>query len=113
MAKDAVGGLAQALRALLICLVYMSIGPSLILLNKSIMHDHGFPYPVALSAMGVSASAAASRFAVTMDWGEIRESSREVVRGGAYWRRVVPVRLQPHTNHQRTLAKRPLLWSRS
>jgi hypothetical protein len=81
----------RAFRAITLCSLYMVCGPALILLNQSIMKDHGFPYPLALSAVGLVSSAAVARFIVTMGWGEIREGSRRAVEGPAFWSKLAPV----------------------
>jgi len=81
----------RAIRALTLCSLYMVCGPALIVINKSIMTKHGFPYPLALSALGLVSSAAVARFVVTMGWGEIRDSSRQAVEGSAFWSKLAPV----------------------
>ena len=80
-----------ALRAITLCALYMVCGPALIVINKTILTEHGFPYPLALSALGLVSSAAVARLVVTMGWGEIRETSRRAVAGSAFWSKLAPV----------------------
>ena len=39
-----------------VCIVFMIVGPALILMNKYIMQDLNFPYPMFLSWMGIYTS---------------------------------------------------------
>ena len=36
-----------------VCLLYMAVGPALVLLNKHILSDVGFRYPIILSSLGL------------------------------------------------------------
>eukprot|EP01064_Diplonema_japonicum_P028506 TRINITY_DN4385_c0_g2_i1.p1 TRINITY_DN4385_c0_g2~~TRINITY_DN4385_c0_g2_i1.p1 ORF type:complete len:347 (+),score=33.95 TRINITY_DN4385_c0_g2_i1:49-1089(+) len=40
------------IKALGLCVTYISVGPGLIVVNKHILHDLGFSYPVTLSSLG-------------------------------------------------------------
>ena len=51
---------------LLVCAVYMFAGPLLILLNKFILSNLHFPYPMFLSALGVCFSAIVARILVML-----------------------------------------------
>ncbi len=44
------------LKTVIWSMVYMLVGPSLIMLNKYIMQDLDFPYPMFLSGLGVLVS---------------------------------------------------------
>ena len=48
--------IGQQLYAVSLCAVYMFIGPSLILLNKFILSELDFPFPMFLSGLGVLVS---------------------------------------------------------
>ena len=78
-------------RAFILCFLYMVCGPALIVVNQNIMKEHGFPYPMALSALGLVSSSAVARVAVTMGWAEIRESARDAVQGPEFWSKLAPV----------------------
>ena len=78
-------------RAITLCFLYMITGPALIVLNNSIMKKHGFPYPMALSAVGLVSSAAVAHLAVAIGWGEIRDANREAVSGPEFWKKLAPV----------------------
>jgi hypothetical protein len=85
------GSFLKYARALTMCALYMVCGPMLIVINQNIMKEHGFPYPMALSALGLVSSSAVARVAVTMGWAEIRDSAREAVKGPEFWSKLAPV----------------------
>eukprot|EP00605_Chrysophyceae_sp_TOSAG23-4_P002455 GSChrysophyteH1.ASY1.ANO1.2714.1 assembled CDS len=86
------------LKTVLICAVYMVIGPALILLNKHILTDLDFPYPMFLSGLGVAVSALVARLIVM--FGFVQLSKKEQVEGHLWYKRVLPVGLA----HAGTLA---------
>uniref|UniRef100_A0A6S9Q582 Sugar phosphate transporter domain-containing protein n=1 Tax=Chrysotila carterae TaxID=13221 RepID=A0A6S9Q582_CHRCT len=66
------------------CLLFMLAGPTLILLNHRILHDYDFPFPIALSALGVICSAVACRSLV---WsGAVRPSHPELINSPSFFR---------------------------
>ena len=71
--------------------MYMVTGPMLIIQNNAIMKEHGFPYPLALSAIGLVSSAAVAHLVVAMGWGEINDLNREAVAGKMFWEKLAPV----------------------
>lgn len=72
-----------------LCSVYMFAGPVLILLNKFILSNLHFPYPMFLSALGVIFSAIVARVVVML--GFVKLQRKEQVSGLHYLRRVMPV----------------------
>ena len=48
------------------CAIFVTAGPALILLNSRLLHDFKFPYPIALSALGVGFSAIMSRLLLSL-----------------------------------------------
>lgn len=74
-----------------ILLVYMFIGPSLILINKFILHDLNFPYPMFLSGLGVAVSGLVAQVIVRS--GFVVLQRKETVEGSLWYRRVLPVGL--------------------
>jgi hypothetical protein len=74
-----------------LCTVYMFAGPVLILLNKFILSNLNFPYPMFLSALGVFFSAAVARVLVMV--GVVKLQRKEQVEGMHYIKRVLPVGL--------------------
>ena len=48
------------------CAIFVSAGPTLILLNNRLLHQFKFPYPIALSALGVFFSALVSRLLLSL-----------------------------------------------
>ena len=90
-AQQPKNALLRAGRIAVLCSLYMGCGPTLIVLNKTIMHDHGFPYPMALSALGLVGSTVVAYVAVAMGWGEIRKKNIDAVSGLQFWRKIVPI----------------------
>ena len=86
------------MKVVLICTIYMFIGPGLILLNKHILSDLQFPYPMFLSGLGVAVSALVARILVAV--GLVTLTRREEVHGILWYKRVLPVGLA----HAGTLA---------
>ena len=82
---------AVTMYILTILLVYMFIGPSLILLNKFILHNLNFPYPMFLSGLGVAVSGLAAQIIVRS--GYVVLQRKETVEGSLWYRRVLPVGL--------------------
>jgi hypothetical protein len=79
------------LNLIVILLVYMFIGPSLILLNKFILSNLLFPYPMFLSGLGVAVSGLVAQVIVRM--GYVTLQRKETVEGSLWYRRVLPVGL--------------------
>ena len=78
--------------------VYMVIGPALILLNKFILHNLNFQYPMFLSGLGVLVSGIVARMLVGC--GYVTLQRKDAVEGLLWYRRVLPVGLA----HAGTLA---------
>ena len=57
------GGMSNAL-TLVYCLLYLLVGPWLIIVNKTIMRDYGFNYPMIVSGLGQASSALGSLVAI-------------------------------------------------
>jgi len=64
MPKDAAAEQRSKAGLVVACAAYTIAGPALILLNNHIMHGLAFPYPIALSAFGVTFSALVCRLLV-------------------------------------------------
>lgn len=88
----------NTLLAVLICIVYLCIGPGLILLNQHILKALNFPYPMFLSGLGVLASGILAQVVVTL--GVVKLERQESVQGLLWYKRVLPVGLA----HASTLA---------
>lgn len=67
------------------------IGPSLILLNKYILDELSFPFPIFLSCLGVLTSALVARIIIAL--GFVTVEKKEAVLGHLWYRRVLPVGL--------------------
>ena len=78
-ASDSPLGLMQTLLA---CAAYVIIGPSLILLNKYILDQLNFPFPIFLSMLGVATSAGVARMLVSLG---IVSIERQAAVEGALW----------------------------
>lgn len=75
----------------ILLILYMTIGPSLILLNKYILYILKFPYPMALAGMGIFTSGTVAQLLVKYNWAKIECESE--VQGILYFKRVFPVGL--------------------
>lgn len=75
--------------ALIVCTIFMVIGPALIMLNQYILKSLNFPYPMALSGMGVLASGIFARVLVGLGYVQIQRA--EAIEGHLWYRRVLPV----------------------
>jgi len=73
------------------CAAFMVVGPSLMLLNKHIMEDHAFPYPLSLSGLGLVASGILARLLVGTGCVRPRPETLAAVEGENYWRVVFPI----------------------
>lgn len=83
---------------IILCVGYMFIGPSLILLNKFILSNLEFPYPMFLSGLGVLVSGIVAQVIVRS--GFVVLQRKEQVEGMLWFKRVLPVGLA----HAGTLA---------
>lgn len=82
-------GSGMSASALVVCTVFMVMGPALIMLNQYILKSLNFPYPMALSGMGVLASGLFARALVSLGYVQIQRS--EAIEGVLWYRRVLPV----------------------
>lgn len=87
--RDSTTILITAIKTLILVVLFMMVGPALILLNKFIMQDMQFPYPLCLSGFGIASSALFARVLVFLKFASIERS--EEVEGALYYRRVLPV----------------------
>ena len=69
----------NAFLAGLICIVYLCIGPGLILLNQHILKALNFPFPMFLSGLGVLASGILAQIVVNL--GFVKLERQESVQG--------------------------------
>ena len=79
----------KVIKTLILIVLFMMVGPALILLNKFVMQDMHFPYPLCLSGFGIALSAIFARVLVYFKFACIEKS--EEVEGVLYYRRVLPV----------------------
>lgn len=77
------------IKVIFICILFMAVGPILILLNKHIMHDLKFPYPMFLSGLGVVASGLFANMLV--DFGYVAVENESQVKGSYYYYRILPI----------------------
>jgi len=81
----------SVLTTLAACLAFMIAGPALMMLNKHIMDDLQFHYPIAICSLGLVSSSLVSFFVVHLGLGEVREESRKVVAGIAWFQVAMPI----------------------
>eukprot|EP00035_Acanthoeca_spectabilis_P012270 m.218821 g.218821 ORF g.218821 m.218821 type:complete len:274 (-) comp15572_c0_seq5:1709-2530(-) len=72
-----------------VCLAYALAGPTIILVNKHILSDLNFPYPYALTCMGLLCSSLFSTVLVQCGAVECRNSA--TVTSTFYFKRVLPI----------------------
>mmetsp|Transcript_2777 Transcript_2777/g.2912 ORF Transcript_2777/g.2912 Transcript_2777/m.2912 type:complete len:358 (+) Transcript_2777:125-1198(+) len=89
---------AITMNVIFILLIYMFIGPTLILLNKFILHNLSFPYPMFLSGLGVAVSGLVAQVIVRA--GYVVLQRKDAVEGILWYKRILPVGLA----HAGTLA---------
>lgn len=77
------------LKAFCLCCIFMAAGPALILLNKHIMQELRFPYPMFLSGLGVLS--AGSFAALLVNVKVVILEKQDEVRGVLYLKRIVPI----------------------
>jgi drug/metabolite transporter (DMT)-like permease len=74
---------------IIVCTIFMFVGPSLIMVNQYILKYLHFPYPILLSALGVVASGLTARILVQMGYFKLQRA--EAVEGVLWYKRVLPV----------------------
>ena len=79
------------MNVIFILMVYMFIGPTLILLNKFILHNLNFPFPMFLSGLGVLVSGLVAQVIVRS--GYVVLQRKDAVEGMLWYRRILPVGL--------------------
>ena len=79
----------SVVKTVLLCSLFMVVGPALILLNKHIMTELNFPYPLFLSGLGIAFSSVVASFIVHS--GYVKLERKEEVAGSLFYRRVLPV----------------------
>ena len=72
-----------------ICSLYMVVGPALVLLNKQILKEGGFAYPMLLSSLGLCFSALTAHTLAALGW--ITVGKQGVVTRSFWLNRVLPV----------------------
>jgi hypothetical protein len=82
-------GIAKVLNIVVVCLVYMVVGPTLILTNKYILNDLSFQYPMFLSGLGMLTTAIVANIAVHCAGVKLPQSS--VVTRSFWYTKILPV----------------------
>lgn len=81
--------MSSVVKATLCCVLYMLVGPLLILNNKFVLDDLMFPYPVFLSSLGVISTALFSRTVVMLGFVPLEHKS--TVNTQFYLKNIFPV----------------------
>jgi hypothetical protein len=78
-----------SLKAVFLCVLFLVSGPSLIFLNKYILSELKFNYPIFLSALGVTFSGLLSHVLVYFNFATLQCADQ--VKGRFWYTRVLPV----------------------
>ena len=81
--------IVHVLKTTILCMVFMFVGPALILLNKHIMQQLSFPYPMFLSGLGVLTSYLFARALIGLGFATVEK--KHEVDGMRFYTRVLPV----------------------
>ena len=76
---------------LLVVSLYMAAGPTLILLNKNIMSDHDFKYPITLSGLGMVAASLVSWSAIRFGGAPCKPEVYELISSKKWFTHCLPV----------------------
>uniref|UniRef100_A0A6U0Y8D2 Sugar phosphate transporter domain-containing protein n=1 Tax=Rhizochromulina marina TaxID=1034831 RepID=A0A6U0Y8D2_9STRA len=79
----------QILRTMGLCSLYMVVGPALVLLNKHILSELDFDFPMLLSSLGLTFAAVVAHLMAAV--GVITIGKQEIVTRDFWMRRVLPV----------------------
>lgn len=74
---------------LLLCLIYMSLGPMIILMNKYILYDLHFSYPIFLSFLGVSFSGIGAH--VLVRTGFVKLQKKDEITNAFFLKKILPI----------------------
>lgn len=91
MVWHAMDSAKTVLAPLAACSAFMIVGPMLTLLNKYIMQDLSFPYPLTLSCVGLISSSVFSFILVFFGLANLRPETQAVLAGRGYCRIVLPM----------------------
>lgn len=91
--KAPVARAVQSLLPAVSCLLYMFTGPWLILVNQRIMTELDYRCPIALSALGVIASALVAHLSVRLGVAQIRPQTLESISGRNWYTCILPIAL--------------------
>lgn len=78
-------------KALVICVFYMVVGPSLIINNKYILYELNFAFPIVVSSMGVVSTALFTHLLVYFNVAALQPSSTSTITRSFYLRNIFPV----------------------
>ena len=76
-------------KVIFVTLAFMAVGPSLILLNKHIMNEMDFPFPMFISGIGVLFSGIFANILVSA--GFVTLDNKQSMQGVNFYKRVLPI----------------------
>jgi len=76
-------------RTLLLCIAYIIIGPTIILINKYILYDLHFSYPIFLSCLGVTFSGLAAHTLVRL--GFVKLQKKDDITNAFWVKKILPI----------------------
>ena len=77
------------IKGILACILYMLVGPSLVLVNKYILSDLKFSYPMTVSGIGVLFTGITARLLVYFKFAKLDENNVSVIEGSNYLKKVL------------------------
>eukprot|EP00614_Pseudopedinella_elastica_P029654 CAMPEP_0172618500 /NCGR_PEP_ID=MMETSP1068-20121228/81779_1 /TAXON_ID=35684 /ORGANISM="Pseudopedinella elastica, Strain CCMP716" /LENGTH=144 /DNA_ID=CAMNT_0013424767 /DNA_START=52 /DNA_END=482 /DNA_ORIENTATION=- len=81
----------SSLHSAALCVLYMTVGPALVLLNKYILSEIGFKYPMLLSSLGLVFSAVTAHSLAAVGVVHIAKEKRDAVTWRFWLTRVCPI----------------------
>lgn len=89
--KRRIPGMAviSGVKTFLLCIAYMAIGPTIILMNKYILYDLNFSYPIFLSFLGVTFSALGAHSLVY--FGFVKLQKKDEITLPFWYKRILPI----------------------
>jgi hypothetical protein len=83
--------LAGLLYSTVVLVVFMTVGPMLIVVNNDLINKKGFPYPLLICGIGITGSAVFANVMALLNLFPISSKAKEHTAGIHYLYRIVPI----------------------